>query len=46
MKLDTCLMLKCARGGIVDEAALLDSLNNGHCGGAGLDVFEEVILLL
>jgi len=39
MKLDTCLMLKCARGGIVDEAALLDSLNNGHCGGAGLDVY-------
>ncbi|XP_050454766.1 D-3-phosphoglycerate dehydrogenase [Cataglyphis hispanica] len=30
-----------ARGGIVDEEALLNSLKLGHCGGAALDVFVE-----
>ena len=33
-------IINCARGGIVDEQALLRSLNSGHVGGAALDVYS------
>ena len=34
-------ILNVARGGMIDEAALLESLNNGHLAGAGMDVFTS-----
>jgi len=34
-------IVNCARGGIVDEAALADAIRDGHVAGAALDVFEQ-----
>ncbi|QFT89442.1 D-3-phosphoglycerate dehydrogenase [Bacillus sp. THAF10] len=33
-------LVNCARGGIIEEEALLNNLNSGHVAGAALDVFE------
>src|SRR5437762_13142721 len=33
-------IVNCARGGLIDEAALIKALENGHVAAAALDVFE------
>ena len=38
---DGVLLINCARGGIIDETALLDALNSGKVAGAALDVYSS-----
>ena len=41
MMSEDAYLVNCARGGVVDEDALLDALNNDDIAGAGIDVWEE-----
>ena len=33
-------IINCARGGLIDEKALLEAIEKGHIGGAAIDVYE------
>jgi phosphoglycerate dehydrogenase-like enzyme len=37
----TAFLINISRGGVIDEAALIDALSNRRIAGAALDVFEQ-----
>jgi D-3-phosphoglycerate dehydrogenase len=41
MMKDDAFIINCARGGIIDEDALFNALQNNKIGGAALDVYEQ-----
>ncbi len=41
MMKETAYIINCARGGVIDEVALIEALDKGTIRGAALDVFEE-----
>lgn len=41
MMRNSAFLINCARGGVVDEKALVQALNEGKLAGAAFDVFEE-----
>ncbi|WP_101773784.1 D-2-hydroxyacid dehydrogenase [Peptostreptococcus faecalis] len=41
MMKDTAFFINCARGGIANEQALLDAINEGQIAGAAIDCFED-----
>lgn len=38
---DGAVIINCARGGVVDEVSLIEALDCGKLGGAGIDVYQE-----
>lgn len=38
---DGVYVINCARGGVINEKALVEALQNGKAAGAGIDVFED-----
>lgn len=39
---NTAILVNCARGGLIDEEAASNAISNGHLGGVGLDVIEDM----